>query len=489
MERLGVPVHANVPLETALAARATLRGDLRLACCRSCGFVTNLAFEEELLRDGKDHEAPSTHSQALEKHTESLIGALIEAGCREKFVLEIGCGQGTFLRRLCAEGANRGVGFDPAYRGAESVVAGGVSFKREFFCGQRTDESPYLVLCRHVIDHVSDPTRLLKDVVDSLGRERGARIAFELPSVDWVLDQSMFQDFCYERPSYFSAASARFAFEHAGFTEVELTPTFGGQYLWATAEHPLRRRRAPARPSPDDVMKAIARHLLCEPASRAAARLKLEGLNATGPVAIWGAGAKGVTFLNLVDPRCELVDCAVDTNPSKQGKFVAGTGHPIVSPADLARRGVRHALVMNPNRVEEAMRAASATSPDVTIGEWTAFDRTPRERAPAVRSGTAAADASAEHDPIHVFRAALAERASWDRLFLEARLTPKEIENLRHAIARARGLAAHGDSKDDRALDRLLEGRADWFEGLLRDPATVPSSLRAALAKFAAEIH
>jgi hypothetical protein len=488
MERLGVPVHANVPLETVLAARTTLRGDLRLACCRSCGFVTNLAFQPELLRDRKDYEPP-VHSAALEAHTESLIAALIAAGCREKFVLEIGSGRGTFLRRLCAEGSNRGLGFDPAYGGPESVDAGGVTFTRELYRGQRTDERPYLVLCRRVIEHVPDPMRLLKDVVSSFGRDRSARIAFELATVDFALGQSMFHDFLYERPSYFSSASVRFAFEHAGFTDVELTGLFGRQYLWATAEYTPGRSRALARPSPGEVVKAIERYMLREPSSRAAVRLKLEALNATGRVAIWAAGAKGATFLNLVDPRCELVDCAVDTNPGKQGKFVAGTGHPIVSPADLSARGVRHALVTNPNDVDEVRRTAHASNPGVAIEVWTSFDGALTEKAPeAKQRRTEVFDTSAPRDPIQVFRSALAERARWDRLFLEAKLTAKEIDRLRHAMARARGLEEGGDSKDDRALERLLQGRADWFEGLLRDPATVPSSLRGALAKVAADI-
>jgi hypothetical protein len=68
-----------------------------------------------------------------------------------------------------------------------------------------------------------------------------------------------------------------------------------------------------------------------------------------GRVAIWGAGAKGVTFAGLVDPEAELIDCVVDLNPRKQGCFIPGTGHPIVGPDELASRGVSTAVLMNPN--------------------------------------------------------------------------------------------------------------------------------------------
>jgi hypothetical protein len=70
-------------------------------------------------------------------------------------------------------------------------------------------------------------------------------------------------------------------------------------------------------------------------------------------VALWGAGAKGVTFANLLDPNCELLDCLVDLNPAKQGCFVPGTGHPIVRHDELDARGVRTALAMNPNYTPE----------------------------------------------------------------------------------------------------------------------------------------
>jgi C-methyltransferase C-terminal domain len=76
-------------------------------------------------------------------------------------------------------------------------------------------------------------------------------------------------------------------------------------------------------------------------------------LTARGPVALWGAGAKGVTFANLVDPECRHLACVVDVNPRKQGKFLPGTGHPIVPPERLLHEGVQSVLVLNPNYFDE----------------------------------------------------------------------------------------------------------------------------------------
>jgi len=72
-----------------------------------------------------------------------------------------------------------------------------------------------------------------------------------------------------------------------------------------------------------------------------------------GPVAVWGAGAKGVTFAFLVDPDASLLDHAIDVNPLKQGHFLPGTGLPVISPEASAMRKPRTVFVMNPNYLSE----------------------------------------------------------------------------------------------------------------------------------------
>jgi hypothetical protein len=89
-------------------------------------------------------------------------------------------------------------------------------------------------------------------------------------------------------------------------------------------------------------------------------------------------------------------------------------------------------------------------------------------------------------DPIDVFRAAIAERARLQELFREAKLTGGEVARLLRAMAAARGLDGYWTGKDQRALQLLLDGRPDWYKGLLNDPETIPASLREALEQRAA---
>lgn len=67
---------------------------------------------------------------------------------------------------------------------------------------------------------------------------------------------------------------------------------------------------------------------------------------------VWGAGARGVTFLNTLGDEAH-VESVVDINPRKQGKHVAGTGQQIVSPEFLKDYQPDIVILMNPNYLSE----------------------------------------------------------------------------------------------------------------------------------------
>ena len=71
---------------------------------------------------------------------------------------------------------------------------------------------------------------------------------------------------------------------------------------------------------------------------------------------IWGAGSKGVTFLNLVDTQ-DVLSIAVDINPEKKGMFVSERGQRIVSPEELPAYGPDAVVIMNQNYRDEIERA------------------------------------------------------------------------------------------------------------------------------------
>lgn len=61
---------------------------------------------------------------------------------------------------------------------------------------------------------------------------------------------------------------------------------------------------------------------------------------------LWGAGSKGVTFLNSFAIKNQVA-YIIDINPLKQGKYVSGTGQRIMKPEFLSDYMPDVIIVMN----------------------------------------------------------------------------------------------------------------------------------------------
>ena len=364
LSRPSVVVHQNLLVDQPEQARELKRGDLRLHCCPSCGFVFNAAFDPKRIDYGGNYDNRQTCSPRFAEYTDQLVGELLnEKGVRDCRIVEIGCGEGEFLRRLVeADGANNlGWGFDPSYVGPEYSAGGRLRFVRRYYDEHCAATSADAVVCRHVIEHVPDPVSLLRTVRRALAGSPCARLFFETPCVDWILKHRVIWDFFYEHCSYFTASSLRTAFERAGFSVVGVRHVFGGQYLWLEAVNGSGEREPSFQPG-ETTRHAVAFGEV-EQGTISIWSRSVEQLANAGKLALWGAGAKGVTFANLLDPRRQLIDCVVDLNPRKAGRYLPGTGHPIVAPTSLRQREVSTALVMNPNyRAEIAERMARENS-------------------------------------------------------------------------------------------------------------------------------
>jgi SAM-dependent methyltransferase len=350
--RQNVPVYQNVLFPDAQSAIGVLRGDLEMALCQDCGFVFNRAFDESKLIYAEDYDNNQIYSPLFHAYVDALADYLVDdRSLRNKKIVEIGCGKGYFLKKLIErDDRNYGIGFDPTYLGDLDSFDGRLRFERQFYDESCRDVVPDAVVCRHVIEHVADPLRMLLSVRRALTDAPHAQIFFETPCAEWILRNHVVWDFFYEHCSLFTADSLAALFNRAGFEVTSVRHTFEGQYLWLEA----RPAAASATVMDTAPIMQLAR-LYGQSEHQLIAKLveRVKTFGTEGGVAIWGAGAKGVTLAHLIDPERQLIDCVVDLNPRKQGRFVPGTGHPIVDYRDLSTRNVRSAIVMNPNYAEE----------------------------------------------------------------------------------------------------------------------------------------
>jgi len=331
--RRGTPVFQNAVYPDAAAARAATRGDLDFRRCTACGFVWNAAFSPDRLEYGPAYENRQSLSPAFDAHLKTRAAAawaLIEGG-REATLVEVGCGQGDFLGYL-TEATPPGVtaslfGFDPAWRGKDGEGPGGARvYRRMFDEAARLNGAPAdLIVSRHVIEHIPDPMAFLATLRLCSGPE--TRLAIETPDIDWIRRTGAFHDFFYEHCSLFSLAALDQALSLAGFVATRLERVFDSQYLWAEAI-PVEAEAAPS--------------------AGAYQRRWDEVVGAKGPVVVWGAGAKGASFVQMVDADATRIAAVVDLNPAKQGRHLGGGGHAVISPEAAGALNPATVLVMNP---------------------------------------------------------------------------------------------------------------------------------------------
>jgi hypothetical protein len=195
----------------------------------------------------------------------------------------------------------------------------------------------------------------METVRASLGDRRDVLVFFELPDQERVYDERAFWDIYYEHCTYFTRGALERLFLSCGFEVTASWKGFADQYLLIEA-HPIGKDENATFQVEDDLAEwsnRIQSFATEVPDLIDAWRNRFKGWYAAGKkTVIWGAGSKGVSFLTTLGLTDE-VQAAVDINPHKQGYFMPGTGHEVLAPEDLAKRGVDVVVVMNPIYVEE----------------------------------------------------------------------------------------------------------------------------------------
>jgi SAM-dependent methyltransferase len=363
-----IPVHSCVLLDSPAEARAFPRRSLQLAFCPACGFVFNEIFDEDVMHYSTGFEESQHFSETFNGFAKSLASEIaIKCSVAGKRILEIGCGKGEFLQELCRLGEATGLGIDPAYRADKGR---GTDDKRVRFIVDifRPDQDygADVILCRHTLEHIAPVSDFIRSIREFVGSRNDIWVVFETPDVKRVLSEGAFWDIYYEHCSYFSPGTHARLFRQEGFDVTDLALLYDNQYIVQYA------KLAAKHPSPplsleDDLaeMNKLAENfpsLVAKVQDEWRERVR-KAYAAGRRVVLWGGGSKGVSFLTTLGLDQEIA-AVVDVNPYKQGKFMPGTGHPVIAPKILAEAPPDLVIVMNRIYVDEI--AASLKRMDLT---------------------------------------------------------------------------------------------------------------------------
>lgn len=364
-----IPYFQNRLCESELQARHDGCGTQSMMQCQHCGFVFNRAFDPENVIYGSGYHAERSTSVYFNQHLKNVAEQIDAAyALKGKRVLEVACGTGEFLRAIAKYEPQACIGVDPSADEIQGSITIHSRLFDEIYLDQYSDSIDILI-SRHMIEHIENPLEMLRLFGKAL--PEAAILYLETPRLDWILKNHVFYDFSYEHCSYYTDAFMIRLLTAAGFSLMEMRPSFDGQYFSILARKEgegaelapagmdeLERVRLAFRETKNTYLQA--RERFSAPSSCTGTGCKgvppLHHFPLPAGVYLWGAGGKGVMCCNLLDGG-RILGC-IDKNPFKQGKFIPGTGHKVIAPMDVTYEKAPYILVENDVYFEEIEKEA-----------------------------------------------------------------------------------------------------------------------------------
>jgi SAM-dependent methyltransferase len=359
-----IPVLCGVHWADAETAATSPVGRMVLAHCPSCAYVRNLAFDPSMMVYDTTMDTNLHHSPAFQAFSAELVKHLSDRyALAGKRVLDVGCGQGEFLRELCHSAECTGTGYDAMYAGREGPDGSGAVFHNGH--APRGSALPEfdMVTSRHWFEHIEDPFEFLVDLRERAGN-REVYGYLEVPDAGYDLSTAGWE-VIYPHVSYFDAYPLVRIVERAGWRVEDTGTLFGGMFRFiemsANADEEPRRGRPslPGLMERDRQLASLGGFRERHQAERHAWRNRIGDLVKSGarPV-LWGAGSRGVQFLTFADPDRRL-SAVVDVNPRKWGRYLPMTAHRVDAPYSLSVLKPEVVIITNPSyrsEIDEHLR-------------------------------------------------------------------------------------------------------------------------------------
>lgn len=341
---LGPMPLANTLPPTADAPRP--RYPLTAVVCRDCRLVqlTHAVPPAEIYDDYPYFSSCSTSWVEHARRYAVAARDRLKLG-PDSMVVEVASNDGYLLRHFVDMGVPV-LGIEPATTVAAAAVAAGVPTECAFF-GTATAEdlrtrgkAADLMVSNNVLAHVPD----LNDFIAGFARllKPDGVWTCEFPHLLRMLEGVQFDTVYHEHFSYFSLLAAERALARHGLAvfDIDELPTHGGSLrLWIAAAGTRDASASLARVRSDEAAAGLdgdavydrfaeqTRHCI------GSLRRFLDDARAAGRrVAGYGAAAKSATLLGACGATATDIAFIADINPHKQGRFIPGTGIPIVAP-------------------------------------------------------------------------------------------------------------------------------------------------------------
>ncbi|MBW2991931.1 methyltransferase domain-containing protein, partial [Candidatus Woesearchaeota archaeon] len=235
-----------------------------------------------------------------------------------------------------------------------------IRFIKDYYSEKHKDKAADLISCKYVLEHVDNPFDFIANI-RNISKNKNPVFFFEVPNAERMLKHLSIWEIIYEHYTYFTKTSLDYLFASAGFKVMNLAETFGDTDICIEAKTGDKR----IVNNKDEIkeIRRCAENFAKEYKNKVGSwKNKLKNLKKT---VLWGAGARGLSFLNAVKP--EEIQYIVDINPNKQGKYIAGTGQKIIGPDFLKGYRPDKIIIMNPVYKEEIQKTLDKLKIDAEI--------------------------------------------------------------------------------------------------------------------------
>ena len=367
-----IPVHIGLLWESEKEALDCPKGDIQLAFCEECGLIWNLEFREATMEYAGPYDNSLHFSVFYQEYARSVADRLVKNyQLYGKKIIEIGSGRGDFLSMICTMGNSQGIGFDPSFEG-EPLNPDRITLFKDFYSEKYKNIIGDFICSRYVLEHIPDPLKFMRLVRSTIGENGRTVLYFEVPNVLLILKKLSVWDIIYEHCFFFGLTSIEKLFNMSEFNSLELYESFDGQFICIEAS-PTNGNGEPKLNNSQYLEKLSFQ---VSDFSKSYIELVKKWKNIFSKIrqnhektVIWGAGAKGVSFLNMLKLKNEI-QYAVDINPRKKGHFIPGTGQKIILPKDLIRYKPDNLIIMNPIYKAEIQKqlADLGLNPNIYLG-------------------------------------------------------------------------------------------------------------------------
>nr|WP_255614508.1 class I SAM-dependent methyltransferase [Synechococcus sp. MU1611] len=290
------------------------------------------------------------------KHIDYLQDWLSDRITENPTVVDIGCGDGSFLINMAEHYVGKGQfhGFDPS--GDVDPNQSAIIFSRSLYMPLEDTPKykPDLIVMRHVIEHLTAPSSFLHSLAwGASSYEQPTYLYCEVPCIDRVFDTGRLADFYYEHPSQFTSASFTKMLKTAGKI-VDIHHSYDGEVICGLVELTPSDEQQITNQNADAYFSSISDSIQ-------QIRKDLKGLVDSGKtLAIWGGTGKCAAFMHHYKISGEDIPLVVDSDERKWGTYVPGIGQEIKCPTFLLNHPIDILIVPTQWRTQDILIEATS---------------------------------------------------------------------------------------------------------------------------------